>query len=508
MIDGIRHSVRGFEGNAGVRATTQPRPYWLVSDPMLVSSGFLGVAALLYIGYAEDSLVSTLVITWLWVVVGGALVGAESLASPIRTPIVRLFWVTLGLRLFVGTCLHSALNGTEFGPWWNFGSQGGDEATFWLNSERMLEAWRNGTVLQEEAREFVNYFGWLHIVGFVRFLGEQMGADTVFNAKLILAIASALVVPYTYLLSRRVFDERVARIAAALAFFLPDYWFYSSALLRDVLVSAAMVIFFYQVVCVATWRFSWWRFAFLVVLNFGLIRYLRTDLSIMNIALVALFWIWGHGRDVTNVIIRFGRIVALGSLVLTVLIVVAPGVYSSASLYSGRTLSIDYIDARAEVMSSAGLEQASTESLGARVLQAPNYIRWPLETGFVLLQPFPPWAALQGGITEPFPLKSWIDTILGLVWYGWAVFLPAGAAAVMRRHPRSTVWVWGTPLMLLLALGFASGAHPRWRLMFTPFVLIVLAQGILERRRFRSLVWVGAIWLGSLLTLYSVIKYA
>jgi len=36
-------------------------------------------------------------------------------------------------------------------------------------------AWEEGTILQEQARQFSNYFAWLHIVGFVRFLGGQLG---------------------------------------------------------------------------------------------------------------------------------------------------------------------------------------------------------------------------------------------------------------------------------------------------------------------------------------------
>lgn len=468
------------------------------SDVLLLTSVVLAVGAMLFVGVMEGSLLSTLTVSLLWGTVGTVLLVPEGIAGAFPNPLIRLFWVVFSLRIFVTAVLHMALSATPYAPWWDIGALGGDEVAFWTFSERLVWAWNDGTILREP--EFTTAFAWLHLVAFVRFLGRQLGGETVFNARLVLCMASALIIPYVYALARRLFDRGVARVAAALAFWLPDYWFYSATLLKDVLVSCLMVIIFYQVVTVLYGRFRWWRLVLAGALNFGVMRYLRVDLMVLNTVLVIAFAMWSDvGRPASSVR-RVLIVLTLVTASMAMLALVAP------LRYTNRVLLADYIGHRVNLEREKALEEAGPESFGVKLIRLPLYLGAPLETLYLLVNPLPPWGAVYGR-ENMFPLKATIILISSFVWFGLLSFLPVGWMACLRTHARRTLWVWGTALVLAFGLGLTASGQPRWRLGLMPFLLIILAQGMLNWRRYPVLLGLTVVSLAWAVGMYSILKY-
>ena len=475
----------------------------LISDTTLLVSFILSIGALFFVGISESSLLATLAIWLLWGSFGTLCLAFEKERSALSIkPFMRMFWVTFSLRIFVMAVLHVALSSTVQWPWWDFGAYGGDEFGFWVNSERLVLAWQNGTILSEAPLQFDNYFMWLEIIGFNRFIGSILGGETVYNTRLVICMAGALIVPYIYAITKQLFDERAARIAAILAFWLPDYWFFSSTLMRSVLISFVMLIIYYQVVSFVYNGFRLWRFIFAIGLNFLVLRFLRADLAFINVAIVGLWLIWSKLPKNIILIHRLllTAVLALGTF--TVLSTSFPEIYSLQALHSSRY----FHETRFTGIRFLALEEAGTGSFGLILVSFPILLRWPLTTLFLLLQPVPPWTPLQGG-TGMFPLKAGITTVAATVWYGMAAFLPVGFMGCFGNQPRKTVWVWGTALVLAAALGFASAAGVRWRLAVTPFLLIVIAEGITCMRQHPHLLRLSIASLVGALVLYSVLKY-
>jgi hypothetical protein len=106
-----------------------------------------------------------------------------------------------------------------------------------------------------------------------------------------------------------------------------------------------------------------------------------------------------------------------------------------------------------------------------------------------------------------FPLRAVVATVSAHVWLILAVFLPGGTMRCIVDNARRTLWVWGPAFIMALLFGFATVAHVRWRLMFMPFCLIIVAQGIVSRARDRTILYLTGTSMGAALSLYAVVKY-
>ncbi len=473
---------------------------WRDSYSTLLLSFFLAIMALAFVGISERSLLSTFIIYFICGTFGTIMLVVENIAGRMSTARIREFWVTFGLRIFIVAILHIALSQTIFAPWWNYGSSGGDEVNFWLFSERLVQVWQNMSILQENPLQYENYFAWLQIVGFTRFLSSLFGADSVFNVRLVLCMAGALIVPYVYAMALRLFDERVATLAGALAFWLPDYWYYSATILRDVFISCVMVIIYYQIIEIVYGRFRWWRVVLAVLLNFLAIRYLRTAVAYVNVFIIGLCLAL---RDFTRLKNFVYRIIIAGLIIGCILIIVK---LTMPNAFSQRILIDNAVDVYKNRLVKYGIAGASKDSFGLAVLRAPVYIQWPLSTIIVLLQPIPPWIAFFGG-KNLFPLKAIVLTICSFVWFGLMTFLPVGLFCCIKKKLKKSVWVLIPFITLTILLGYSVAAQPRWRLMFMPFLLIIISVGILNSKQHRFLHLATILFIAFALIVYSVLKY-
>jgi hypothetical protein len=476
--------------------------FWEGSDTsLLLATALCGLAFALLAGF-EGGLLGAVMVWAVCALIGVFLLSFEA-GSDWFGSCLRIFWVTYCLRTTVMVALHLALGLTPDGPWWNFGDSGGDELLFWTRSDDTLWAWRTGSFAN--LPNLTNGPLWVHMIGFTRYFGWLFdgNAEHVVLARLPLCLGSALIVPYVYLLARRVFDEPTGRAAAALAFWFPEFWFYASTLMRDILIPALLIVIVHQVVEMVSVGVRWRRFALAVVLNFAVLRYIRNDIAFISLGMALLFAIWAQTWRGLSTSRRVVSTLALGALMLAVLSFVAPDIYSPQALALDPRLSRWYLDHRLNVERDLASVQASSASLGRYVLALPMVLGVPAYAGVVMINPFPPWAGVIGrGFS---PLQATVVLICASVWCWVLPYLAAGLLDAFRQA-RRTIWVWGPVIGIALALGATVSTHARWRLALMPFALVLVARGRLTAQSHRAVIISVALVLVAGIVAHTVLK--
>lgn len=467
---------------------------------LYVSLG-LGFAALFIVGILEQSFLATNMVALLLLVSGTLILLTESRNGKLPVELLRQFCVTFGLRIFVTFILHMWLVQVLPLPLWHWGGYvGGDEALFHEVSGKWARALYGGYFLTEEPtlQEF-DYLAWTYLIGFTRFLGMMLNGDTMFNLKLLSCFFSALLVPYVYKLTQQFFSRDTARLAAVLSFLLPDYWYFGASLMRDPMISCMVVIVMYLLVSGIRDRFVLWRLVLAAILIFMVIPHLKVWLGEMLMVMACLWWSWNFFGK------KFDRLFLIFSLAFLVVLIlmVFPSIFykaQNAFLYAGESIGLVQRLSNQRVF---GIERASADSIGAQILGMPFYVYVPVNIVQLLLN-IPPWGAINKFGFEP---RAIIESITAVLWFGFVIFLPAGFLYCIRRQNRRyTIWIWGSALVMVVALSLASAISIRWRLMVMPFLLILIAQGI-SITSYRWITALSVTFIIVLLNVYIIVKY-
>lgn len=462
----------------------------------------IGSAILLVRAIEEGSAVSSLSIAGMLLVAGIALLALERGSLPMRVS-VRWFVIAYSLRVGFAVLVHvSAVTIDRSVILFN------DEMGFYTWADRLLAAWHEGTIFQQSPGwSECNYWAWLHIVGFVRFVGDLLGGDTMLNVRLINCAAGALVIPYVYGIARTVLGVKTARVAAGLTFLLPDYWLFSATLLRDVFVSYAIVLVLYQVLMLVHGRFRWWRLVFACFVNFGVLMYLRSYVALVvaGSAICCVLWDcsrrWPAHRFVPMLL---GSGAAL-SLVFALLTVVIP----ADSYRNPRNLLQVYrlVSRATDRYTDKSIREASDDSLGARLLELPVYVRVPISAVRLMLVPIPPWGPMQSRTTHFNHTRALLETGAAFAWYALLPFLAVGVVGMLRNRQAPAVWIWGPTVVFIFILAANTGLMSRWRLMLMPFLLVLIAHGWTLKARYRQVAGLTVLLLIAMLVLYMLLKY-
>jgi hypothetical protein len=165
----------------------------------------------------------------------------------------------------------------------------------------------------------------------------------------------------------------------------------------------------------------------------------------------------------------------------------------------------DSLQQRSSSYVTKALEEADTDSLGRQVQRLPLVLRGPMSAVQLLLLPIPPWGPMLG---KGFTPRGVVEALAGLVWFFALVpLLPIGLVETLRRSLTKAVWIWGPVVVLALLLGLAGGVLLRWRLMFMPFLVILIAQGYVVRGRYPGVRLLTRLGMLALLAVYLTIKY-
>ena len=452
-------------------------------------------------GLSEGSVASTLFIGEAMFVCGVALLTLERRDSSLPV-LLQWFVVAYSLRVGFTIFIHVTATTVQGSPFLC-----GDESEFYQAAQPLLTAWHNGTILRQSPEWYqLGYWAWLHIIGLVRFTGETLGGDTVLNVKFVSCGAGALIVPYVYALAGTIFDKKTARVAAGLALLLPDYWLFSATLLRDVLVSCVILIVFYQVLMCVYCRFRWWRVAVALLLNFGLLLFLRSSVSFLLVGMVVccVLWDWAHRSRAHRLLFFSATCVLAAGFVLGLVVLAGRAAPYQKFLNVVQTHGV--LSRAMDRYTDKAVQEASDDSLGVLFVKLPVCLRVPISAFRLLFLPIPPWGPLQ---TQTYfnLTRALLETVAGCAWYALLPFLTVGVVATLRYRKPPTAWIWIPAFVFVLALAVNTGLTARWRLMPMPFLLVLVAQGWVLRAQYRQLVGLVILLVVALLASYILIKY-
>jgi len=467
----------------------------------LAGLALLASVVLLFGAIHEHSVLSSFVIAVVLLAGGLVLLTVEGHGLSMRAS-TQWFILAYSLRVCFAVLVHFAALTIDETP---FLFQ--DEIGYYGYAERLFAAWGDGTISQQVPHWYErDCWAWIHIVGFVRFIGDILGGDGALNVKLVSCAAGALIVPYVYGIARLIFNARVARAAAGFAFLLPDYWVFSVTLLRDVFVSFAIVLVMYQILMLVYGRFRLWRLVVAVLLNFGLLLYLRAyaPFLVAGIAICCVLWDSLRRRPSHGflpLLIAIVVVILLAFVAIT--LVVPPDSYQNPrNLLQAQAILTQGIDR----YTNLAVERAAEDSLGVRFLQLPFCMRIPLSAARVVLLPIPPWGRFH--VREHYSVtRAVLETLAGSVWYVLLPFLAVGVVGTLENRQAATVWIWGPSLAFILVLAVNTSLNVRHRLMCMPFLVIMVAQGWVLRGRYRQLVGFAVLLLLGLLMSYVLLKY-
>jgi hypothetical protein len=471
-------------------------------DALCLAGLLLFASTVLLLGaMGEGSVVSSVSVAGMLLAGGLGLLALERGSLSTRVA-VRWFVIAYSLRVGFAVLVHVAAITLDQLPFLFH-----DEPSFYGYAERLLAAWRNGTIARQSPVWYQrDYWAWLHIVGFIRFVGDLLGGDTALNVKLVNCAAGALIVPYVYGLTHTVFDRKTARVAAGLAFLLPDYWVLSATLLRDVFVSFAIVLVLYQVLMLVHGRFRWWRLAFACLVNFGVLMYLRSYVAVIVAGIAVGCVLWDCSRRWPAY--RFVPLLLGTGVMLLLLFAVLTVVIPADSYQNPRNLlEVHRLLSRGtDRYTDLAVREASEDSLGARLLELPIYVRVPISAVRLVLLPIPPWGAFQFSIHYNFT-RALLETVAACAWYLLLPVLAVGAVGMLRDRQAPAVWIWAPAAVFILVLAINTGFTARWRLMPMPFLLILIARGWILKARYRQVAGLTVLVLILMLASYMLIKY-
>ena len=451
------------------------------------------------IGILEGSLLSTFTVGAFLAICAAVALCPESPRSKFSVFLYKVFVVSFMIRVVVTFCTHLWLVQAVPDPFWHWGGDvGGDEYNFFHFSEKWVNVFLSGNYWTEPDPYHSDYLAWIYSLGFIRYIGVVLDGDTIFNTKLLSCFYSALVVPFIYLLAKKLLNKTTAYRAALVACFLPDYLWLGSSIARDTMISCLIAVVIYQAVMITRkGGFRFWRCFVILLLIFFVLPHLKTWLSIMLVMLMTAWWFWERSSE---------RIYVRGAMVLLFLTLLVPLIMTELGnaliqlfLYSGESIGMAQ---RLATERLGGIEGAGPGSLGAKILSLPVYIYVPVNMVQQLVF-IPPW----GGINAfGFVPRAIAETVVMFSWIWLAAFVPAGTLNCLRRQYRDrSIWIWGTALVLIFFLALASAVRLRWRLMAMPFLVIIIAHGMMSAR-YRWTVIYSAIGVVTLLVTYAFLK--
>jgi hypothetical protein len=404
----------------------------------------------------------------------------------------KFFLSAFVLRLTIAVITNYILQSVYDQPYWQFGLDGGDEKFFYESAERFKKAWIDGLMLPEgvELHEVSSYL-WLISLGFMRYVAGIFLSDKVLVCKILTCFLGALIAPIAIDMYNHIYGSK-SRFLPFLVVTFPDYLLFSATLMRDILVSLLLLIIIHQA----------------AILQFDRVRYCRV--IIIAIAFVMLSFVKFEAVPILPFVIFICFIVSGGNergnsyqryiLIFAGVIFAVCGIVYFSSLYT-----FNYFLFKSTVGTGLAIEQATTGSLGSKILQLPLYVRAPLSAFHVLLAPVPPWGDLQARELTPLSLFYFFG---GIFWWGIFAYFAVGLYVSCAKLTKRTIFLWLPILSISLMLGFAAGVEIRWRLMILPFMLIVAAHGVSSRNKFVMLKYIVNFLLLVICIYYSILKYS
>jgi hypothetical protein len=393
---------------------------------------------------------------------------------PDRKRVYAIYSCTLLINLIFmlyHSAYFNALNpGHPFHP-------GGDAESYFNLADDLSTSWRNGSFLHFHQK----YMGFTYLLtGWLFFLKNIFGTTSVLSLKIFSATLSSLLPCMTYLLAKRYYTEKEALTTAILLAAPGIFTFFSSVLLRDILVGvlSVTIILLLQYSLQLKSALHKTTCFFLTALIAYLIFLLRLEALcyVLIGAYLALLLNLSYKQNIT---------VAL--LLVIVLFSMAPFVYERITSLQGRYT--------AKLVNQSD----NIDGVGRKLYTSTNPITLVARFIYTTLCPIPP-------VSKTSDILPYVDLALGAcIWYLLTVPFFIGTKEIWKSRKNIPLIFMAYGLLLY---GVFAPTGIRHKLQALPFMYILAARGI-HLVKFTKLIKHLAITLtalGLLFSLYVLIK--
>ena len=487
-VDGrkVADRVRG-EGVGAVRRQEQPHP-WGVPPPESARGwaggaavagsarhpvallGILTLMACAFVGLVEAAPAIPLAALSLFLF-GLLALSLDRQNASDRSVLYSLFAWGFFLRVVYGFCLYYWLIAITGEPFLG----GGDDAGYeWLGKD-LFEHWQQ--------KDFILPFylryhpGYYVVIAVTRTVGEWMGGYHELLTRIVNACIGGLIAPSLFILARNVFGRPVALVAGIVALAFPNFVFYSSVQLRDIIIVFLFVFSLSQLSrFVVRGQTTGVVMAFVAVLP---LFYLRTVfgfvlLTALAISLVGCLLLQKSRSRVH----RWRKVFLLGVGVLILRSYMMASESHMVDPGGGESESIsvpdsEYVGEKIDLQRAHSTRGATEDSLGAKLISdLPGGVGFLILPVVTFIMPYPPWLTLF----TPSPVR-FLYFINATVW---TLLMPmcllGGIKGLRRWFPENLLVI--VPMVLVLISAGAGGFTDRYKLAAIPFALVFGALGM------------------------------
>ena len=278
---------------------------------------------------------------------------------------------------------------------------------------------------------------------------------------------SALTSIFIYYIAKYIYSQKVAKIAAILTTFFPDFIMMSGVLQKDILIAF--------IICLILWtvfkinkrvKMSW------IIILIAAILYLymlRRPVSVFLALFIGLYFIFVLTKKSTAYIFPIMMVITLISAVFI------SGVYdlSNISFFREKYYSVEGIQDNINPDETSMFAPLAGANFFSKIYLI------PIAVIFFLISPFPPWR-LTG--MQAFQIPG------NLVWYVLIPFSAYGFLYSLRKKSDESLFLSGIVIFGILAGAIASyGTLGRYRIQIMPLNMILAAIGITQYRKWREL---------------------
>ena len=379
---------------------------------------------------------------------------------------------------------------------------GGDDMQYEMDGKLLFEG-----VIKNNYDIFNNYTnhgGYPFLNGILHYIGWMCGGYHLLVPRIFNAFIGSLIAPYVYILSRNLYDHYIAVLSGIITMLFPDFIYYSSVQLRDIII---VFLFIFSVAQLSLYvRYGKYLSIIKIVISIVIMTLFRSvyGLSLIFVLFICLLAFVLFDKSSTKVF-RLQKITIISFFVgfLVAYIIYNNGFVSN--LMFGEISQEGFADDKVSRMKEASIYAgANSHSLGSSLLKkgygGAEYIILP---AISLMMPYPPWDPLF--YPGPIMFIAFINNL------SWTLLMPLsfiGLHKLIRANFSKNSFLI-VPLIVVLILSSSIGFDQRYKLPAYPFAIIIATIGFVSV--FHKKEYLGAkgyIFIQIfILTLYSFMKY-
>lgn len=392
------------------------------------------------------------------------------------------------LLIFLFIIVFRYSHGTSFLP--QYGYNIPDDITFYQNGKILAQAWH--TDIQHDIYlGNIKFYGYTYFLGLIFYLTQIIGDFSDVTPRVVNAFLGAFLPILVYLISKLIYDRKVAFNASLFSTIFPVFHYYSALLLRDIIVAFLILLSIYLYISLV----------FFCNLNKVYAFKFKSDFFIKLFSLMCTLLFIYYMRDVTCfiLILAFSTILFFKSslkskiAILTCLCLISILFFSNINLEK-LYLYITYPTRYNKLF----MITENENSLGMQyIINSPFPLNIPLRIIYTMIMPIP-----------PFIQYKFHNLVLGSGAFLWYFVLPFWIFGMWKtRQDLKSNLLTLISLILLVGIAFTS-IDIRHKTQFLGLAVIQAAYAFNITKKYRTILYsITTYTLGCLAVIYIYLKF-